>query len=109
MTADEYRAALTSVGVLSLRQAGAVLGFSQRQSARYRSGQIPIPVGVERLVLLLVLHPEQVAEWLPQRKRRKRRRKKKSAPPPTPEPAPRKRRRRQPDIVIREGFTYRRE
>ena len=62
MTANQYRAAIKSLG-LSQERAGRFLGVSLRASQAWALGENPVPVAVAKLLRLMVrlkLKPEQV-------------------------------------------------
>lgn len=66
MPAEEYRAALTRLG-LNSRQAGELLGITDVSSRRYATGAQAVPPTLTRLVRLIEaqrLTAEQVRSWL---------------------------------------------
>jgi len=53
MTPEEFLAALEAIGCKTYREAAAAIGTHQRSLIRYATGELPVPVLVERMLHLL--------------------------------------------------------
>jgi DNA-binding transcriptional regulator YiaG len=62
LTANQYRAALATLG-LSQAKAAAFLGVSLRSSSGWARGEYPVPIAIAKLLKLMVkreIAPEEV-------------------------------------------------